>query len=84
MLSVIETEYTYLRLTEFLLLFFYLPSLNMLPGEIQACDRGDEYELDPNSVKLCSSATYTVQVEAFNYMAPVIDVPGADERIRLR
>lgn len=56
----------------------------MLPGEIQACDRGDEYELDPNSVKLCSSATYTVQVEPFNYMAPVIDVPGADERIRLR
>lgn len=56
----------------------------MLPGEIQACDRGDEYELDPHSVKLCSSATYTVQVEAFNYMAPVIDVPGADERIRLR
>lgn len=52
--------------------------------QIEACDRGDEYELVSNSTKLCTRAIYTVQVEPFNYMAPVIDVPKADERIRLR
>lgn len=52
--------------------------------QIEACDRGDEYDRLPDSPRLCSNATYTVQVLPVNYMAPKIEFPGDDERIRLK
>ncbi|XP_055616090.1 protocadherin Fat 1-like [Toxorhynchites rutilus septentrionalis] len=51
--------------------------------EIEACDRGNEYELIKDSPRWCSSATYLILVEPVNYMAPVIVFPRDDERIRL-
>lgn len=54
------------------------------PSYLQACDRGDEYDRLPDSPRLCSNATYTVQVLPVNYMAPKIEFPGDDERIRLK
>ncbi|XP_055551431.1 cadherin-23-like [Wyeomyia smithii] len=51
---------------------------------IEACDRGDEYELVTNSPRLCANATYTVRVDPVNYMAPEINYPTNEERIRLK
>ncbi|XP_053698518.1 cadherin-23-like [Sabethes cyaneus] len=51
---------------------------------IEACDRGDEYTVVENSPSLCSSATYTIRVDPVNYMAPVINYPTNEERIRLK
>ncbi|XP_065076233.1 cadherin-23-like [Ochlerotatus camptorhynchus] len=52
--------------------------------QIEACDRGDEYSLLEDSPRLCNSATYTVLIDPVNYMAPVINFPRNDERIRLK
>ncbi|XP_055614731.1 cadherin-23-like [Uranotaenia lowii] len=52
--------------------------------KIQACDRGDEYQLKPGSKKLCEDRVYDIEIEPYNYMAPVIDYPERDKRIRLR
>ncbi|XP_058457126.1 cadherin-23-like isoform X2 [Malaya genurostris] len=52
--------------------------------DIEACDRGDEYELVPNSPRWCTSSGYTIQVQPVNYMAPILDYPQDDARIRLK
>ncbi|XP_062565689.1 cadherin-23-like [Armigeres subalbatus] len=52
--------------------------------QIEACDRGDEYDRLEDSPRLCSNSTYTVQVDPVNYMAPKIEFPGDDERIRIK